>query len=97
GLSELLGLVWPPGISAALVLLAWVLATGALHLDGFLDSCDGLFGAQLPEKRLRIMMDERVGAFAVVGASLLLLIKYLALSGIEERLSAYLLAPALGR
>src|ERR1019366_7911728 len=66
GLDETLRLLWPPGISAALVLLAWVLLTGALHMDGFLDTCDGLFGGHTSEERLRIMKDERVGAFAVV-------------------------------
>ena len=45
GLDEMLRFIWPDGLCAALVLLAWVLADGsALHLDGFLDSCDGLFG-----------------------------------------------------
>ena len=97
GLDEMLRLLWSPGISAALVLLVWVLATGALHLDGFLDSCDGLLGGRNPEERLRIMKDERVGAFAVVGGVLLLLLKYLALSSPQDRPGAYLLAPTLGR
>ena len=51
-----------------------------------------------PEKRLHsIMKDERVGAFAVVGGILLLLTKYAALAGTQDRLGAYLLAPLLGR
>jgi adenosylcobinamide-GDP ribazoletransferase len=74
-----------------------VLSSGALHLDGFLDSCDGLLGGDTPEKRLHIMKDERVGAFAVVGGTLLLLVKYLTLWGVQDRLEACLLAPVLGR
>ncbi|MBV9122230.1 MAG: adenosylcobinamide-GDP ribazoletransferase, partial [Planctomycetes bacterium] len=31
-----------PALGAFLVLLAWVGLTGALHLDGFCDLCDGL-------------------------------------------------------
>src|SRR5438128_442116 len=47
----------PPGVAAVFVLVAWVTATGALHLDGLLDSCDGLFGGGTPDDRLRIMRD----------------------------------------
>ncbi|HKI34071.1 MAG TPA: adenosylcobinamide-GDP ribazoletransferase [Gemmataceae bacterium] len=97
GLDWLLGLAFPPGVTAALVLAAWVLVTGALHLDGFLDSCDGLFGGHTPEARLRIMRDERAGAFAVIGGILLLLLKYAALAGNPERLAALVLAPVVGR
>ena len=43
------------------------------------------------------MKDERVGAFAVVGGVLLLLIKFLALWSAQDRLAACLLAPMLGR
>jgi adenosylcobinamide-GDP ribazoletransferase len=91
------GLLFPPGVTAALVLVVWVLATGALHLDGFLDSCDGLFGGRTPEARLRIMRDERAGAFAVVGAVLLILVKYVCLAGLPDRTAAVIIAPALGR
>jgi len=96
GLGDIFFMVWPPPISAALILVAWVVATGALHLDGFLDSCDGLLGGATPEKRLHIMKDERVGAFAVVGGTLLLLLKYLTLWSVQDRLEACLLATVLG-
>jgi adenosylcobinamide-GDP ribazoletransferase len=97
GLDWLLALAFPPGVTAALVLTAWVLSTGALHLDGFLDTCDGLFGGRTPEDRLRIMRDERVGAFAVTGGILLLLLKYAALASNPERLSALIAATVIGR
>ena len=97
GWDWLCGLLFRPGVSAALVLICWVLATGALHVDGFLDSCDGLFGGQTPEVRLRIMRDERAGAFAVVGGVLLLLLKYAALSECPARTAALLVAPVVGR
>ena len=72
----------PPLVRAALVLALWVILTGALHLDGFLDACDGLFGGYSPETRLEIMRDERVGAFALAGGALLLLLKFSTLSAI---------------
>jgi adenosylcobinamide-GDP ribazoletransferase len=90
------GYLLPPGVSAVLVLTAWVLMTGALHLDGFLDACDGLLGGHAPEARLEIMHDERVGAFGVIGGVLLLLLKYSALVTLEP-IARLILVPTLGR
>jgi adenosylcobinamide-GDP ribazoletransferase len=97
GLDWALARVLPVGVGAALVLVGWVALTGALHLDGFLDACDGLLGGWSPEERLRILRDERVGAFAVAGAVLLLLVKYAALAALPDRTTALVLAPTLGR
>jgi adenosylcobinamide-GDP ribazoletransferase len=95
--DRLLVFFFPLSVTAALVLTAWSLCTGALHLDGFLDSCDGLFGGRTPEDRLRILRDERVGAFAVIGGVLLLLVKFQGLAAIQNRSVALCLAPVLGR
>jgi adenosylcobinamide-GDP ribazoletransferase len=84
-------------VASALVLTGWIVCTGALHLDGFLDTCDGLFGGRTPEDRLRILRDERVGAFAVIGGILLLLIKFQSLAAIPQRSMALCLAPVMGR
>jgi adenosylcobinamide-GDP ribazoletransferase len=91
--------LFPPAVGAALLLAIWVALTGALHLDGFLDCCDGLLGARSPEKRLEILRDSRVGAFAVVGAGCLMLLKYTALLELPSgyRLGALLVIPALSR
>jgi adenosylcobinamide-GDP ribazoletransferase len=96
-LDGALGLLFPPAVKAALVLAAWALATGVLHLDGLLDSCDGLFGGRTPEARLRIMRDERVGAFAVIGGVFAVLLKYAALAALPGRTPALVVAPVLGR
>lgn len=89
----------PVTVASALVLIAWVVATGALHLDGFLDTCDGLFGGRTFEDRLRIMRDEHVGAFAVVGGILLLLMKFVTLSEVPylQRGAALILAATISR
>jgi adenosylcobinamide-GDP ribazoletransferase len=97
GVDRGLTLLFPPAVTAALLLVPWVLATGALHLDGFLDSCDGLFGGHTPEARLRIMRDERVGGFAVTGGVLLLLVKYACLASLANRAAALVVAPTVGR
>ncbi len=72
----------PPAVAAGGVLACWVAVTGALHLDGFLDACDGLFGARTREERLRIMRDEAVGAYALAGGVLLLLLKFASLESL---------------
>lgn len=97
GLDWGLGRIFPAGISAVLIMAVWLLASGAIHFDGFLDSCDGLFGGKTPEQRLEIMRDHRVGAFAVAGGGLLLLLRFSALSALPDRTLALILAPTLGR
>ena len=73
-----LGEVFSTVITAVLTLLFWVIISGAMHLDGLADSCDGLGGCT-PEKRLEIMKSSHSGAFGVAGVCLLLLIKFAAL------------------
>ena len=82
-------------LNAFLILLAWVIITGGLHLDGFGDSCDGLLAAVEPSERLRIMKDPRAGMFAAAGLILLLLGKWLAIRPAPTEM--LVLAPVLGR
>ncbi len=60
--------------AAALVVAADLALTGALHFDGLLDSADGLLPHLPAERRLTVMAEPHVGAFAIaVGGSTLLL------------------------
>src|SRR5215469_9955056 len=52
---------------AALLVVALVILTGGLHLDGLMDSCDGLFGGSTRERKLQIMDDSHLGSFGVLG------------------------------
>jgi adenosylcobinamide-GDP ribazoletransferase len=97
GADTLLSFVLPPTVKAVLILAVWIGITGALHLDGLLDSCDGLFGGRTPEKRLSIMRDEHLGAYAFAGGALLVLLKFTALSSLNSLTTPLLLAPTLGR
>jgi len=94
-----LGLLFPPLVRAGLLLAAWVVLTGALHLDGFLDCCDGLLATAPPEKRLAILRDPHTGAYAIVGAVCLLLIKFTLLVELPDavRITTLLIVPTLGR
>ncbi|CAG0990947.1 adenosylcobinamide-GDP ribazoletransferase [Anaerolineae bacterium] len=97
GVNYAARLVFPPTVAAALTLSAWVIFTRAFHLDGFMDTCDGLFGGWTPERRMEIMKDSRVGAFGAAGGILVLLIEYSALSSTTNLFPSILLAATLGR
>ena len=75
--------------------------TRALHLDGFMDSCDALLGGFDRDRRLAILRDPNVGAFAVVGVVCLLMVKVAAMIGLPaagaDRLPILLLFPCLSR
>ena len=61
---------------AALLVVGLVILTGGLHLDGLMDTCDGLLGGSTRERKLEIMRDSRVGSFGVLGAACILLLKF---------------------
>jgi adenosylcobinamide-GDP ribazoletransferase len=75
-------LLFPPLLAAALTVVAWAGLTGGLHLDGLADCCDGLLASATPERRLDIMRDPRLGAFGVVGLTLFLILKILAVASL---------------
>lgn len=99
GADQLLARFLPQGVAAALLLTIWVGSTGLLHLDGFMDSCDGLLPPREPARRLEIMKDSRVGAFGVAGAILLLLVKVQGLAALPapDRWPGLVVIPALAR
>src|SRR5688500_20333770 len=73
GINNAAQLIFPVSVSAALTLFAWVTFTRAFHLDGFMDTCDGLFGGFTAERRLDIMKDSRIGAYGCAGGGLVLI------------------------
>ncbi|MBI3779239.1 MAG: adenosylcobinamide-GDP ribazoletransferase [Gammaproteobacteria bacterium] len=90
-----------PGLlRAALLLAAWVLLTGALHLDGLADSADAWVGGLGDRERtLAIMKDPCCGPAAVVTLVVVLLVKFSALVQLASarNWAALVLAPVLGR
>jgi len=89
-------------MTAAFLVATMVIVTRALHLDGLMDVCDGVFGGFTTERRLEIMRDSRVGAFGVVGGVTVLLLKYGALLSLlllsePGKEWALLLFPAISR
>lgn len=89
-----------PLLQAALLLTAWVLLTGGLHLDGLADSADAWVGGHGDRERtLEIMKDPRSGPAAIAAVVLVLLLKFAALAALfqSHAWTALLLAPLLGR
>lgn len=99
GLNWLFRLVLPPGVANALLLVSLVILSGALHLDGFADTCDGLAGHKTVEDRWQVMRDSRVGGFGIIGVVLLLLVKYVSVNSIPETLmmTTLVLFPVVSR
>ena len=90
--------IFPWAVVAALVIVGLVLLTGALHLDGWADVCDGFYAGKTREDVLRIMRDPHIGTMGVVGLICLLGLKYVALLHIGDRaLAAIVAAPIIGR
>ncbi len=63
-------------VGAALFVGFSALITGGIHLDGLADFSDALQTTATQKRRLEIMKDSRIGAFAAVAVALNLLIKW---------------------
>lgn len=64
-----------PNLTESVLLVAiWVVITGGLHLDGAMDSADGLSVTD-PSRRLEVMKDSTTGAFGAIAAIIILLLK----------------------
>ena len=83
----------------ALLIALLALITGALHLDGLADVCDGLAARGGRERFLAVMKDSQVGAVGAVGLMLGILLKWQALAAVPPELKwqALLLFPVLAR
>lgn len=95
----LAGWLFPPPVIAAMIVVGLVVLTGGIHLDGFMDSVDGLFSGRSRERKLEIMRDSRVGAFGVLALACLFLLKFTLLLGLpgDVLLNMLLLVPVLSR
>lgn len=78
----------------AAAITAWVLSialSGAIHVDGFLDCCDGLFAMASPQRRLEIMRDPHHGTYAIVGMAMISLLWLYALAQVSPEIYSSLL------
>jgi adenosylcobinamide-GDP ribazoletransferase len=74
---------WP---AALLGVVAWVVVTGALHLDGLGDVADGLGAAHgSPERFLEVIRDPHSGSFGVTAIVLQIAAKLVLLAELTQR------------
>jgi adenosylcobinamide-GDP ribazoletransferase len=99
GVDEAAGRALPRTSVDALLVVALVVITGGLHLDGLSDAADGLLGGDTPKRRLAIMRDVRTGTFGVVAIVSVLLLKWAGFQSLPGgvRAEAIVLTPCLAR
>ena len=67
---------------SAIVTGLWIGITGGLHLDGAMDTADGLATTE-PSRRLEVMKDSATGAYGAIVAIIIILLKTTVLSEIS--------------
>lgn len=69
---------WPALLAGALALVADLVLTGLLHVDGLADAGDGLIAPMRREDRLRVMADPAIGAFGAITVVAVLAVRWAA-------------------
>lgn len=89
-----------PWLGGLMGLVAWVVVTGALHLDGLADLADALGASHRdPDRLLAVMKDPHLGSFGVLALILQCVAKLVLLVLLASRVGPWplLLIPALAR
>jgi adenosylcobinamide-GDP ribazoletransferase len=75
--------LWPAPVAAGLVVAADLALTGMLHLDGLMDTADGLLPHLTRERRLAVMRQSDVGAYGVAIAIVVIGLRFAALASMQ--------------
>ena len=89
-----------PVLIRGLILALWpYLATGFLHLDGYMDVTDAVKSCRDLARRREILKDSHVGSFAVIGLCMLMLAQFAVFASIPggKNCGILLLIPAVSR
>jgi adenosylcobinamide-GDP ribazoletransferase len=99
GFNWVFNLILPSSVTNILLIIALVIITGAMHLDGLSDTCDGIAGHKTVEERWKVMRDSRTGAFGVMSIVLILLAQYIALNNVpaDKMTPVLLFMPTVSR
>lgn len=76
---------------STILIVLWLGITGGLHLDGAMDTADGLAVGD-PKRRLEVMADSATGAFGAMVAVVIVLLKTVALTDIQVNRPLLLMA-----
>lgn len=98
-LDILLGYIFYDAVRSTFLIIAYILLTGGLHLDGLSDTVDGIFGGHTKERMLAIMRDSRMGTFGAMALFTALLLKFSLFISLPDkiRFQAIVLAPTISR
>lgn len=97
-LQLLLRMGLPNLVSTSIALILYTFLTGALHLDGLMDTADGIGSRKPREQALEIMKDSRVGAMGVVAAMMVFTGKLVVLAAVPVMaVPAIVIPPVLSR
>lgn len=89
-----------PTLVTGLILAAYpYIATGFLHLDGYMDVTDAVKSWRSLERRREILKDSHVGSFAVIGIALLILAQFafFASAPLDANFLILIFVPAVSR
>ncbi len=75
---------WPISASASICIVSGILITGGLHIDGLMDTVDGIYAGK--DKFIKAMKDSRVGAFGVQAIIIITLIQLASLIKMEDKI-----------
>ncbi len=75
---------WPIFSCVSLAIVSGHLITGGLHIDGLMDTFDGIYAGN--KKTLKAMKDSRVGSFGVQSLILVILIQLASLLKIKDEI-----------
>lgn len=98
GVYKLLEKVLPINVVIIIVLIAGIIITGAIHIDGLGDTCDGFFAFKGNDRIIEIMKDSRIGTYACIAIVMDLLLRYTLLTFVAPKLTAAIIAaPMISR
>lgn len=80
-------------------LLGNIIITGALHIDGLADTCDGIYSSRSKDRMLEIMKDSRVGTNGVIAIIFILALRFGFAEGIKnmEIIKIFIAIPVIAR
>lgn len=80
-------------------LLANIVVTGAIHIDGLADTCDGLLSSRSKERMLEIMKDSRIGTNGVIAIAMDLLTRLTFMFSLSLSIRPFviILSPIVGK
>ena len=98
GMAELAVYLKLPMLIRGLAIALWpFLATGYIHLDGFMDVTDAVRSCRGLERRREILKDSHVGAFAVINVAMLMIAQLAFASSAEGEWRVLIFVPVVSR